>query len=86
MPLHLVLLLVDGLTKLIYARVNSKHWYRGHLEIVSFGHLGDSVSQAPDFSSGHDLTVCEFEPHIRSALTDSPKAAWDSLPLSLSRR
>ena len=36
-----------------------------------------------DFSSGHDLTVCEFEPHIR-LFTDSVEPAWDSLsPLSV---
>ena len=28
------------------------------------GHLGGSVGQVSDFSSGHDLTVHEFEPHI----------------------
>ena len=29
------------------------------------GHLGGSVGWASDFGSGHDLTVCGFEPHIR---------------------
>ena len=28
------------------------------------GRLGGSVSWAPDFGSGHDLTACEFEPRI----------------------
>ena len=38
------------------------------------GHLG---------CSGHDLMVCEFEPHIRLC-TDSIQPAWDSLSPSLS--
>ena len=36
-----------------------------------------------DFGSGHDLTVCEFEPHVRLC-ADSMGPAWDSLPPSLS--
>ena len=35
-----------------------------------------------DFSSGHDLTVCELEPHV-SLCADSTVPAWDSLSLSL---
>ena len=31
-----------------------------------------------DFGSGHDLSVCEFEPHI-GLLTGSVEPAWDSL-------
>ena len=34
------------------------------------------------FSSGHDLTVCEFEPCI-GLCTDSGESAWDSLSPSL---
>ena len=37
----------------------------------------------PDFSSGHDLTVCGIEPHI-GLYTDSVEPAWDSLSPSLS--
>ena len=36
-----------------------------------------------DFSSGHDLMVREFEPHI-GLHTDSAEPAWDSLSLSAS--
>ena len=36
-----------------------------------------------DFSSGHDLTVCEFESHIRLC-ADSVESAWVSLSLPLS--
>ena len=36
-----------------------------------------------DFSSGHDLTVHEFEPHI-GLCADSVEPAWDSPFLSLS--
>ena len=28
------------------------------------GRLGGSVGEASDFGSGHDLTVCEFEPRV----------------------
>ena len=35
------------------------------------------------FGSGHDITVCEFEPRI-GLHTDSAEPAWDSLCLSLS--
>ena len=39
------------------------------------GHLGGSVSIASDFGSGHDLAVCEFEPHVRlSAVSSGPGA------------
>ena len=37
----------------------------------------------PDFSSGHDLTVPEFEPRI-GLWADSTEPAWDSLSPSLS--
>ena len=36
-----------------------------------------------DFSSDHDLTVHEFEPHV-GLLTDSMEPAWDSLSPALS--
>ena len=36
-----------------------------------------------DFSSGHDLTVCEIEPHIRFC-ADGAAPAWDSLSPSFS--
>ena len=36
-----------------------------------------------DFGSGHDLTVCEFEPQVRLS-SDSVEPAWDPLSLSLS--
>ena len=35
-----------------------------------------------DFSSGHDLTVCEFKPHVRLC-ADGVQPAWDSLSPSL---
>ena len=39
-----------------------------------------------DFSSGHGLMVCEFEPHVRFCVisAESPEPAWDSLSLPLS--
>ena len=33
------------------------------------GHLGGSVGYVSDFGSGHDLTVCGFEPASGSVLT-----------------
>ena len=37
------------------------------------GHPGDSVGRASDFSSGHDLMVREFKPHIRlTAISTEP--------------
>ena len=36
-----------------------------------------------DFSSDHDLTVHEFQPHV-GLLTDSMEPAWDSLSPALS--
>ena len=33
------------------------------------------------YSSGHDLTVCEFEPHI-GLFPDGSEPAWDPLSLS----
>ena len=36
-----------------------------------------------DFGSGHDLTVCESEPHF-GLCADSGVPAWDSPPLSFS--
>ena len=34
--------------------------------------------QTLDFGSGHDLTVCEFKPHIRF-FADRVETAWDIL-------
>ena len=36
-----------------------------------------------DFSSGHDLTVCETEPHV-GLCADGAEPAWDSFSPSLS--
>ena len=36
-----------------------------------------------DFSSAHDLTVCEIESHL-GFCADSAEPAWDSLSLFLS--
>ena len=33
-----------------------------------------------NFGSGHDLMVCEMEPHVRLC-ADSTEPAWDSLSL-----
>ena len=45
--------------------------------------MGGSVREAADFGSGHDLAVCEFEPHVGlSAIRTEP--ALDPLSASLS--
>ena len=36
-----------------------------------------------DFGSGHDLTIREFEPHIRLC-ADNAESAWHSLSIPLS--
>ena len=48
------------------------------------GRLGGSVGQVSDFSSGHDLTVHEFEPRVgRCADSSEPGACFGfCLPLS----
>ena len=51
--------------------------------ILNAGRLGDSVGPASDFSSGHDLMVHCFEPHVR-LWADSMELAWDSLSPTLS--
>ena len=43
-------------------------------------HLGGSVGWASDFSSGHDLTVCGFEPCIRHC-ADHLHRAWSLLQI-----
>ena len=49
------------------------------------GRLGGSVSSASNFGSGHDLTVCEFEPRVGLVLTaQSLEPVSDSVPPSLS--
>ena len=61
-------------------------------KIDTMGHLGDSVGWVSDFGSGHDLTVCEFEPHIglsslgtETTLDPLSPSLSDSLFLSLSK-
>ena len=49
-----------------------------HYTYVLVWCLGDLVSLTLDFGSGHDLTVCEFEPCV-GLCTDNVEPAWDSL-------
>ena len=52
---------------------------------VFWGRLGGSVGWASNFSSGHDLTALEFEPHVRLWADGSEPGAWlDSVSPSLS--
>ena len=50
------------------------------IQIMFLERLGGSVSGASDFSSGHDLMVCEFEPHM-GLCTGSRFSVPLSLPL-----
>ena len=47
------------------------------------GRLSGLVGEASDFSSGHDITVRGFEPHVRLH-PDSGEPAWNSFSPSLS--
>ena len=48
------------------------------------GRLGGSVSEASDFGSGHDLTVCEFEPCVGLCADSSEPGACFGFCVSLS--
>ena len=54
------------------------------IKVVAQGCLGGSVSQASDFGPGHDLTVCEFEPHIGLCADSSRPGACFRFCVSLS--
>ena len=64
-------------------RLTSLHIQKKKTRIL--GRLGGSVGWASDFGSGHDLTVCEFEPCI-GLCADSlePGACSGSVSPSLS--
>ena len=57
-----------------------------HLNIQYVGRLGGSVGWVSDFGSGHDVTVHEFETHVRLCADSSEPGACFRfcLPLSLS--
>ena len=56
-------------------------YYQGYNK----GYLGGSVVYVSDFSSGHDLIVCEFEPHVRLCADSSePGETSDFVSHSLS--
>ena len=48
------------------------------------GRLGGSVGWVSDFSSGHDLTVCEFEPRVGLCADSSEPGACFGFCVSLS--
>ena len=54
------------------------------LKSVLLGCLGGSVSWASDFGSGHDLTVCEFKPHVGFCADSSEPGACFGFSVSLS--
>ena len=49
-----------------------------------WGHLGGSIGWASDFGSGHDLTVCEFKPHVGLRADSSEPGACFGFCVSLS--
>ena len=56
-----------------------------HQKLIFLGHLGGSVGWASGFGSGHDLMVCEFEPHVGLCADSSElEPASDSVSPSLS--
>ena len=48
------------------------------------GHLGGSVGYASNFGSGHDLMVCEFEPHVGLCADSSEPGACFRFCVSVS--
>ena len=48
------------------------------------GHLGGSVGEASNFGSGHDLTVCGFEPRVGLCADSSEPGACFGFCVSLS--
>ena len=56
---------------------------RSMKSISLMGLLGGSVVWVSNFSLGHDLAVCEFEPHV-GLCADSSEPAWDFVSPSLS--
>ena len=62
---------------------NSWNDDRGFRILHKLGRLGGSVSLASNFSSGHDLTVHEFEPCIGLAAVSTEPASDPLSPFSL---
>ena len=65
---------------------NSKYNYNSIKLLESIQIRGAGVAQwikylSLDFGSGHDLAVCEFEPHI-GLCADDAEPTWDSVSLS----
>ena len=48
------------------------------------GCLGGLVGRAADYRSGHDLTVCEFEPRVRLCADSSEPGACFGFCVSIS--
>ena len=55
-----------------------------HLKFVFPEAPGESVGWVSDFSSGHDLTVCGFKPHVRFCADSSEPGACFGFYVSLS--
>ena len=68
-----------------YIELNTRVWGWEQMKESGFketlGHLSALVKFLTGFSSGHDLTVWEFEPRVELCV-DGAEPAWDSLPLS----
>ena len=54
-----------------------------HLNIQYVGRLGGSVGWVSDFGSGHDVTVHEFETHVRLCADSSEPGACFGFRVSL---
>ena len=64
---------------LLFPRQQATYLLKGLL-----GCLGGSVGWASNFGSGHDLAVCEFEPHVGLCADSSEPGACFTFCVSLS--
>ena len=88
-PNHILKEDVQGILfkKKIFFKFYSLIWSAMHLLIlrqIFKERLGGSVSWAADFSSGHDLAVCEFEPRVWLCADSSEPGACFRLCVSFS--
>ena len=72
------------ITPAVVTGVNKRKYNMGCFKTDKpMGAWVDQLVKHLTFGSGHDLTIYEFEPHIRLC-THSMETAWDSLSPSLS--
>ena len=74
-----------GILSSLYPKKDEYSTVKIFWERLISGRLGDSVGWASSFSSGHDLTACEFEPRVglRAGSSEPGACSGFCLPLSL---